>query len=182
MPVVRQGAGAQIGKTPRSSIWPELSRKVGGVVGAALGPVNPSVASHRQQRPPFGKPTFGRPQHGKPPLEKASLEKAPPRRRSRLRVSDWRVRTKLGVVLIIPSLAFLIVGGVEIRGFVNESTVLDDFAQQVEFAQQVTAVVHEVQAERDRTIGELAAFEASGRRGGPGLLSSAVRDQRAVVD
>ncbi|HEU4426186.1 MAG TPA: nitrate- and nitrite sensing domain-containing protein, partial [Pilimelia sp.] len=99
-----------------------------------------------------------------------------------MRVRDWRVRTKLGVVLVIPSLAFLLVGGVQLRGLASQYSVLDDFAQQVAFAQQVTALAHELQGERDRTVGELAVFEASGRRGGPGLLSTAVRDQRAVAD
>ncbi|HYN94825.1 MAG TPA: nitrate- and nitrite sensing domain-containing protein [Pilimelia sp.] len=105
-----------------------------------------------------------------------------PRRRSVLRIRDWRVRTKLAVVLVVPSLALLMVAGVQIRTLVDEATRLGDFAAQVELTDRVSALVHEVQAERDRTVGELAEFEAGERPGDPGQLSAQLRSQRAAVD
>ncbi|HEU5108956.1 MAG TPA: nitrate- and nitrite sensing domain-containing protein, partial [Micromonosporaceae bacterium] len=105
-----------------------------------------------------------------------------PHRRSRLRVRDWRVRTKLGVVLIIPTLALLTVGGVQVQSQVNEATQLDDFAGQVGLGRQAAVLIHELQGERDRTVGDLAAFEAVGRGSGPGKASAAVEAQRKAVD
>src|SRR5688572_27133391 len=105
-----------------------------------------------------------------------------PHRRSRLRVRDWRVRTKLGVVLIIPTLALLAVGGVQVQSQVDRSTQLGDFASQVGLGRQVSDLVHALQGERDRTVGELAGVEALNRGGRPSKPSRVVQEQRTAVD
>ncbi|MFI9641443.1 nitrate- and nitrite sensing domain-containing protein [Micromonospora sp. NPDC051925] len=86
----------------------------------------------------------------------------PHRRRSPFRLRDWRVRTKLATVLIIPSVAFLVLAGVQTAGLVGRTTTLNDFARQVGIGQQITAAVDRLQQERDRTAGELAALRRSG--------------------
>jgi hypothetical protein len=105
-----------------------------------------------------------------------------PHRRSRLRVRDWRVRTKLGVVLVIPTLALLAVGGVQVQTQVDKATQLDDFASQVSLGRQVSALIQALQGERDRTVGDVAAFEAVGRGRGPGKPGPDLREFRAAVD
>ncbi|MFG2059722.1 nitrate- and nitrite sensing domain-containing protein [Micromonospora sp. NPDC048930] len=84
------------------------------------------------------------------------------RRRSALRLRDWRIRTKLATVLVIPSLAFLVLAGVQTRGLVGQTTALSDFAQQVRIGRQITTVVDRLQQERDRAAGELAALRRAG--------------------
>src|SRR5690606_15189530 len=85
---------------------------------------------------------------------------ARPRGRALLRPGDWRVRTKLAVVLLVPALAFLSVAGLQTRSAVRQATALSDLADQVALGQQVTALVHDLQFERDRVSGELAALAA----------------------
>ncbi|MGW5669623.1 nitrate- and nitrite sensing domain-containing protein [Micromonospora sp. NPDC003776] len=87
------------------------------------------------------------------------------RRRSLLRLRDWRIRTKLATVLVIPSLAFLVLAGVQTRGLVGQTTALSDFAAQVGIGRQITTAVDRLQQERDRAAGELAALRRAG--GGP---------------
>ncbi|MFD0787450.1 ATP-binding protein, partial [Micromonospora azadirachtae] len=86
----------------------------------------------------------------------------PHRRRSPLRLRDWRMGTKLATVLVVPSLAFLVLAGVQTDALVGQTTVLGDFAEQVDIGRQITAAVHSVQQERDRTAGELAELRRAG--------------------
>lgn len=83
------------------------------------------------------------------------------RRRSRWRARDWRVRTKLAAVLTVPLVGFLVVAGVQIVASVRTASDLDSFAGQVALGREVTALVHEVQRERDRTAGLLASLGTS---------------------
>ncbi|BCJ63064.1 sensor histidine kinase [Polymorphospora rubra] len=81
----------------------------------------------------------------------------PHRRRSRLRLRDWRMRTKLGAVLIVPSVAFIVLASVQTGSLVSQATVLNEFAEQVRVGRETTALIHELQQERDRTFGERMA-------------------------
>ncbi|MFE9690809.1 nitrate- and nitrite sensing domain-containing protein [Micromonospora sp. NPDC005806] len=72
------------------------------------------------------------------------------------------MRTKLATVLVIPSLAFLVLAGVQTAGLVGQTTALSDFAQQVGIGRQITTAVDRLQQERDRAAGELAALRRNG--------------------
>ncbi|MFI7576569.1 nitrate- and nitrite sensing domain-containing protein [Micromonospora sp. NPDC049497] len=86
----------------------------------------------------------------------------PHRRRSALRMRDWRMRTKLATVLVIPSVAFLVLAGIQTSGLVGRTTALGDFAQQVGIGREIAAAVHELQQERDRSAGELGELRGGG--------------------
>ncbi|MEU4770933.1 nitrate- and nitrite sensing domain-containing protein [Micromonospora sp. NPDC023644] len=88
----------------------------------------------------------------------------PHRRRSPFRLRDWRMRTKLVTVLVIPSVAFLVLAGVQTHTLVGRTTALGDFARQVGIGREIVALVHQLQQERDRAAGELGEL----RRGGAG--------------
>lgn len=87
----------------------------------------------------------------------------PHRRRLRLRPRDWRMGAKLAAVLVIPSVAFLVVASVQTGSLVGQATVLNEFARQVKVGEQATALIHELQQERDRSAGELAARQSANR-------------------
>ncbi|WBB75599.1 nitrate- and nitrite sensing domain-containing protein [Micromonospora sp. WMMD1128] len=87
---------------------------------------------------------------------------APHRRRSGFRLRDWRMGTKLATVLVIPTLAFLVLAGVQTRSLVGTTTTLSDFADQVGIGRQITTVIDRIQQERDRSAGELAALRRAG--------------------
>ncbi|MCM0678376.1 nitrate- and nitrite sensing domain-containing protein, partial [Micromonospora phytophila] len=106
------------------------------------GPAGGAVSNHRRRR--------------------FDVRVVPHRRRSPFRMRDWRMRTKLATVLVIPSVAFLVLAGVQTRGLVGQTTALGDFAQQVGIGREITTVVHQLQLERDRTAGELAELRRSG--------------------
>ncbi|HEX2357326.1 MAG TPA: nitrate- and nitrite sensing domain-containing protein, partial [Micromonosporaceae bacterium] len=112
-------------------------------MAAAPGSPDMVVPTHRRRRPG---------------------EFAPPAGRSRWRLSNWRVRTKLTAALVIPALAFLVMAGAQAASLVAASTAATDYARRMELAPRLASLVHQLQAERDRTLGELTARTA---RGGP---------------
>ena len=71
---------------------------------------------------------------------------------------DLRVRTKLAAVLTIPLLGFLVVTGVQVASSVRGATSLDDLSRHIALGREVTGLIHELQRERDRTAGMLAAI------------------------
>ncbi|MGC4880595.1 nitrate- and nitrite sensing domain-containing protein [Micromonospora sp. DT43] len=88
----------------------------------------------------------------------------PHRRRSPFRLRDWRMSTKLATVLVVPSLAFLVLAGVQTSALVGRTTALNDFSRQVDIGRQITAVVDQLQQERDRSAGELGELRRGGDR------------------
>jgi Nitrate and nitrite sensing/Histidine kinase-, DNA gyrase B-, and HSP90-like ATPase/HAMP domain len=73
-----------------------------------------------------------------------------PRRALFLR--DWRVRSKLIAVLVIPAVAFLVLASFGIGSLVGNARAFDDGRRLAELGREVTALVHELQAERDYSV------------------------------
>ncbi|MFI6262948.1 nitrate- and nitrite sensing domain-containing protein [Micromonospora sp. NPDC051006] len=121
-------------------------------MGVGADPARGAVSNHRRRR--------------------FDVRVVPHRRRSPLRLRDWRMRTKLATVLIVPSVAFLVLAGVQTQALVGRTTALGDFAEQVGIGRQITVAVHRIQQERDRSAGELAELR---RVGG-------VADRDAAID
>ncbi|MEU7587693.1 ATP-binding protein [Micromonospora sp. NPDC049230] len=113
-------------------------------MAAGPDPANGAVSSHRRRR--------------------FDVRVVPHRRRSPFRLRDWRMSTKLATVLIVPSLAFLVLAGVQTSALVGRTTALNDFSRQVGIGRQITAVVHQLQQERDRSAGELGELRRGGDR------------------
>ncbi|GAA4440543.1 sensor histidine kinase [Phytohabitans houttuyneae] len=90
------------------------------------------------------------------------------------------MRTKLATVLVIPSLAFMVVAGVQTGALIGQATVLDEFADQVALGQQITTLVHDLQSERDRTAGNLAALQA--KKTTAGQATADIRQYYVAVD
>jgi hypothetical protein len=74
---------------------------------------------------------------------------------------NWRVRSKLIAVLVIPAVAFLVVAGFGIGSLVGNAQAFEDGRRLAELGRQVTALVHELQTERDLSV----AFTASADKG-----------------
>src|SRR5918992_6090450 len=71
---------------------------------------------------------------------------------------NWRVRSKLIAVLVIPAVAFLVLASFGIGSLVGNAQAFEEGRRLAELGRQVTALVHELQAERDLN----AAFIGSG--------------------
>jgi hypothetical protein len=132
------------------------------VVAAGQKGSDMSVGSHRRGRPLAGPDA--------------------PHRFSLPRVRDWRVGTKLAAALVVPSVAFLILAGLQTGTVANRATVLDEFAGQVGLSRQATALVHELQLERDRTLGELAALGSATPGQASARLTAVLQPIHRAVD
>ncbi|MEV0156260.1 nitrate- and nitrite sensing domain-containing protein [Micromonospora sp. NPDC050686] len=106
----------------------------------------------------------------------------PHRRRSALRLPDWRIGTKLATVLVVPTVAFLVVSGVLTRGLVVQTTELSGFARQVGIGREITAAMNQVQQERDRAAGELGELHGAGAGGDRDAAIAALKPVQAATD
>ncbi|MBA8931076.1 signal transduction histidine kinase [Kutzneria viridogrisea] len=79
----------------------------------------------------------------------------------RWRLRNWRLRTKLLVVLLIPTVLALILGGVRVRADVLNLTDAQRLAKQVQLEVTVADLIQQLQRERDLT----ARFVADNRNG-----------------
>ncbi|MEU5963440.1 ATP-binding protein [Micromonospora parva] len=113
-------------------------------MAAGPDPANGAVSNHRRRR--------------------FDVRVVPHRRRSPFRLRDWRMSTKLATVLVVPSMAFLLLAGVQTSTLVGRTTALNDFSSQVGIGRQITAAVHHLQQERDRSAGELGELRKGGDR------------------
>jgi signal transduction histidine kinase len=90
------------------------------------------------------------------------------------RLRNWRLRTKLLVVLLIPTLTVLVLVGFRVRQDLARATQLAQLAAHGRVDDAIADVVHQIQRERDVTV----RFVAGNRKGDPGQL----RTQRDRVD
>ena len=87
---------------------------------------------------------------------------------------DWRLRSKLAAVLIIPTLTALALGALRVVDDAQEAAEFQRTADQVAFAVKVTTVVHELQNERGLAVARLASANQ--------LLQTGLDSQIAKVD
>jgi hypothetical protein len=89
-------------------------------------------------------------------------------------LSNWRVRSKLIAVLVIPAVAFLVLASFGIGSLVGNAQAFQEGRSLAELGRQVTALVHELQQERDLSV----AFTASADKG----VGDALREQQPRVN
>ena len=109
---------------------------------------------------------------GAPATESGAVTGKKPGLLSGLR--DWRLRSKLAAVLIIPTLTALVLGALRAVDDAAEAAKFQRTADQVAFAVKVTTVVHELQSERSLAVARLSS-------GNP-LLQTGLDAQIAKVD
>jgi hypothetical protein len=87
---------------------------------------------------------------------------------------NWRVRSKLIAVLVIPAVAFLVLASFGVGSLVGNAQAFEDGRRLAELGRQVTALVHELQAERDLSV----ALAASADKG----VAKALGEQQLRVN
>ncbi len=80
---------------------------------------------------------------------------------SLLRMRNWRLRTKVIAVIVVPTLTALALGGLRAANDLDRAAQFRQTVNQVDLARNVTRVVHELQKERDLAV----AWVAGGRDG-----------------
>ncbi|WET83369.1 nitrate- and nitrite sensing domain-containing protein [Amycolatopsis sp. QT-25] len=96
-----------------------------------------------------------------------------------LGLRNWRLRSKLAAVLIIPTLTALVLGTLRVIDDSSEAARFQDTADQVAFADKITLVVHELQSERALAVANIAADDPSRQAG---LDAQIAKVDRAVDD
>ncbi|WIY05279.1 nitrate- and nitrite sensing domain-containing protein [Amycolatopsis mongoliensis] len=87
---------------------------------------------------------------------------------------DWRLRSKLAAILLIPTLTALVLGTLRVVDDAQQATEFQHTAEQVAFAVKVTTVVHELQNERSLAVARIASANP--------LLQTGLDSQIAKVD
>jgi HAMP domain-containing protein len=98
------------------------------------------------------------------PQERASTSPKPSREASRpqvLGLRNWPVRSKLVAVLAIPAIALLVLAGINVRASLNDAQSLRAGGELARLERSSTALVHELQLERDVTAGLIARGRAA---------------------
>jgi signal transduction histidine kinase len=105
------------------------------------------------------------------------------RRGGRWRLRDWRLRTKLTAVLLVPLLLAAVLGALRVTDLVRNARGFAALSGQVRFAQQLGVVIYELQGERARVAAMQASGGAADRAGLPAQsqrVDSAVSMLRAA--
>ncbi|MFI7676305.1 nitrate- and nitrite sensing domain-containing protein [Actinophytocola sp. NPDC049390] len=84
---------------------------------------------------------------------------------SLLRMRNWRLRTKVIAVIVVPTLTALALGGLRAAGDLDRAAEFRQTVNQVDLARNVTRVVHELQKERDLAVAWVAADREDSRTG-----------------
>lgn len=96
-----------------------------------------------------------------------------------LGLRNWRLRSKLAAVLIIPTLTALALGALRVIDDSGEAARFQDTADQVAFADKITLVVHELQSERALAVARSSSGDGSRQTG---LDAQIAKVDRAVDD
>ena len=82
---------------------------------------------------------------------------------NRLALRNWRLRSKQTVVLVVPIVTALVLGYLRVGTELNKADEFGRAATQVELSTKVSALVHEIQLERDLVVGRVAAGRSGDR-------------------
>ncbi|MFD2417431.1 sensor histidine kinase [Amycolatopsis pigmentata] len=92
-----------------------------------------------------------------------------------MNLRNWRLRSKLAVVLAIPTLTALVLGGLSAQDKLSEAKAFDRTTAQVDFAGKVNEVVHQLQSERALSVTKIIVPNES-------RVQTALNEQIATVD
>jgi signal transduction histidine kinase len=98
----------------------------------------------------------------------------PPVIGGRWRLRNWRLRTKLFVLLLVPAIAVVVLVGLRVKSDIDAAKQLAELAARGPVDTRVAEVVHQIQRERDLTV----RFVSGNRKGD----TSALQAQQQRVD
>jgi len=142
---------------------------------AAPGQVRPSPAEGRTA-PDGAAPGTPAPGNGTPAV--LSVPGGPARRGARYAPRNWRVRSRLLVLVALPTAAAVILGGVSVVSSARSAGAYQRVEQFSRLGGVITNLIQALQAEREDTISYITMGPGSGGRGAPG---PAAGPERAVL-
>ena len=90
---------------------------------------------------------------------------------SRLALKNWRVRSRLLLLVLLPTLAAVILGGVSVVSSARSALAYQRVEQFSRLGGQITSLIQAIQAEREDTIRYITMGPAGGGRGSPGAAA-----------
>ena len=93
---------------------------------------------------------------------------APPQKASRFALKNWRVRSRLLLLVLLPLVAALILGGASVISSARSALGYQRVEQFSRLGGEMTNLIQALQAEREDTIRYITMGPASGGRGSPG--------------
>lgn len=96
--------------------------------------------------------------------------------RSWLALGNWRLRSKLALILLIPTVTALVLGVLRVVDDVRSAVELNHTANQVAFAEKVTAVVHDLQRERALAVVRISSGDPLRQTGLDAQMAKVDRD------
>jgi signal transduction histidine kinase len=103
-----------------------------------------------------------------------------PRATSRRALKNWRVRSRLFLLVIIPTIAAVVLGGIRISSSVASALVDQRVSQMANLSGNITGLVHALQRERQDTV-QFIVLAGNNGRGAPSRLESALLNQDYAV-
>jgi signal transduction histidine kinase len=109
----------------------------------------------------------------------------PARQASRYGLKNWRVRSRLRLLVLLPALAAVILGGVSVVSSVRSAVAYQRVERLSRLGGEITDLIQALQAEREDTIKYITIGPAGGGRGSPSAaaepeLSVLAQDHRAT--
>jgi signal transduction histidine kinase len=111
----------------------------------------------------------------------SARQQAPPVQAGRRALKNWRVRSRLLLLIIIPTFTALVLGGTRIVTSVQNALAYQRIEQLANLSSAVTELAGRLETERDATVG----FIADGEQGGRAAyltLSGQSSSQKAVIE
>ncbi|GAA0428938.1 hypothetical protein Acor_39670 [Acrocarpospora corrugata] len=96
--------------------------------------------------------------------------------RNRLALKNWRVRSRLIALILVPTIGAVLLGGLRVVTSINSAAEYQRVSEVAAFTGVLSDLIHELQLERDLT----ARYIETGRPGEPAL--GLIRNQRGSVD
>ncbi len=118
-----------------------------------------------------GTGTWGAPDSAVIPQFSPATATAPPPRTSRLALKNWRVRSRLLLLVLLPTLAAVILGGVSVVSSARSALAYQRVEQFSRLGGQITSLIQSLQTEREDTIRYITMGPAGGGRGSPGAAA-----------
>lgn len=104
---------------------------------------------------------------GEDPIDPAAPQTPGAPAAGRWRLSNWRLRSKLFVVLLVPLATAAVLGSLQVVSQVNIARTYNHLQNDSRIAASLSAVVDDLQRERE----QMALYAASGKKAGAGLGS-----------
>src|SRR5690349_9684126 len=103
----------------------------------------------------------------------------PTGRRSRRALKNWRVRSRLLLLIAIPTVTALVLGGVRVASAIQSALAFQRAEQRAVLASDITQLAQRIETERDQTIYYIALGSQGGRAGD--LAKAAPAGQHQVI-